>query len=255
MTFLGEIIRRNKYLTYFGLLNLFALVLIVLVSLFDHRTLLGINIWIKPMKFCISIALFSFTMAWLLHYLPQRKKVKIISATIIMMLLLEQILIISQAAMGEASHFNTTTIYNGAVFQIMGIAITINTIMVIWAFFLFGKAHSLPKGYLRGIRLGMLIFIIASLEGYLMVSNLGHTVNAPDGQQGYFFLNWAKEYGDLRIFHFLGLHALQALPIFAWYFAKEKMGLVNGFAIFYFLLSAGTLWNALMGRGLLNFGI
>lgn len=255
MTFLGEIVRRNKHLTYFGLLNLVGFVVLLLISLFDHRTLLGINIWIKPMKFCISIALFSWTMAWFFHYLPQRKKVNLISTIIILMLLLEQVLIISQAARGETSHFNISTFYNATVFQIMGIAILVNTIMVIWAFFLFGKAHHLPKGYLRGIRLGLLIFIFASLEGYMMVANMGHTVKAPDGQEGYFFLNWAKEYGDLRIFHFLGLHALQIVPIFAWYFAKDNTGWVNSFAFLYFLLSAGTLWNALMGRGLLFFSI
>lgn len=255
MTLLSKIAQRNKPLTYFGLLNIIGLGVLLMVSLFDNRTLLGINIWIKPIKFCISIAIFSWTMAWFLHYLPQRKKVIIITSTIIMVLLLEQILIISQAARGENSHFNTSSVYNAVVFQIMGIAILVNTIMVIWAFFLIGKAHGLPKGYLRGIRLGMLIFIFASFEGYLMAANMGHTVNAPDGQEGYFFLNWAKEYGDLRIFHFLGLHALQVVPVFAWYFAKEKTGLVNGFAILYFLLSAGTLWNALMGRGLFHFGI
>lgn len=250
MTFFSEIARRNKPLTYFGLLNLIGLAVILIVSFFDDRTLLGINIWIKPMKFCISIAIFSWTMAWFLHYLPQRKKVKTISYTIIIMLLLEQFLIISQAARGETSHFNITTVYNAVVFQIMGIAILVNTIMVIWAFFLIGKSHGLPKGYLRGIRLGMLIFIFASFEGYLMAANMGHTINASDGQEGYFFLNWAKDYGDLRIFHFLGLHALQVIPLFAWYFAQQKISWVNGFSLFYFIFSAGTLWNALMGRGL-----
>ncbi len=255
MTFLGKIFQRNKPLAWFGLLNLLGFIILLLVSLFDNRTLLGINIWVKPMKFCISIAIFCWTMAWLLYYLPQRKKVKIITMGIVIMLLLEQALIIGQAAKGEMSHFNITTVFNAIVFQIMGIAILVNTIMVVWAFFLFGKAHHLPKGYLRGIRLGMLIFIFASLEGYLMAANMGHTINAPDGQEGYFFLNWAKGYGDLRIFHFFGLHALQVVPLFAWYFAKEKTGVVNGFAILYLLLSAGMLWNALMGRGLFNFGI
>ena len=254
MTLLNEIAYRNKPLTYFGLLNLIGLAVLLMVSLFDDRTLLGINIWIKPIKFCISIAIFSWTMAWFLHYLPQRKKVKIITYTIIMMLLLEQILINSQAARGVTSHFNITTVYNAVVFQIMGIAILVNTIMVIWAFFLIGKAHSLPNGYLRGIRLGMLIFIFASFEGYLMAANMGHTVNAPDGQEGYLFLNWAKEYWDLRIFHFLGLHALQVIPLFAWYFSRNKVKWVNAFSLFYFIFSAGTLWNALMGRGLFQFG-
>jgi hypothetical protein len=96
----------------------------------------------------------------------------------------------------------------------------------------------------------MLIFVVASMEGYLMAGNLSHTVGAPDGQEGIFFLNWAKAYGDLRIFHFVGLHALQAVPLFAWFFAKNNVKRVNIFAAVYFILSLGTLWNALAGRGI-----
>lgn len=48
--------------------------------------------------------------------------------------------------------------------------------------------------------------------------------NPDDGQEGIFFLNWAKGYIDLRIFHFLGLHALQPILLFAWFFAKENAG-------------------------------
>jgi hypothetical protein len=68
-----------------------------------------------------------------------------------------------------------------------------------------------------------------------------------------FFLNWAKAYGDLRIFHFLGLHALQVVPLFAWYFSRERAKPVLVFGIIYFLLSLGTFWNAMAGRGLMVF--
>jgi len=95
----------------------------------------------------------------------------------------------------------------------------------------------------------MLIFIVASLEGYLMAANLSHTVGAPDGQEGIFFLNWAKSYRDLRIFHFFGFHALQVLPLFAWYFSRDKFMPVKVFGIIYILLSLGTFCNALAGRG------
>jgi hypothetical protein len=223
------------------------------ISFFDERILFGISVWSKPMKFAISIVVFSWTMAWFLHELPQKVKVKKIAWGIILMLSLEQVIIIGQAARGEMSYFNVSSLLNAILFQIMGIAILINTIMVFWAFLLFRKVDSLPLGYKLGIQLGMLIFIVASLEGYLMAANLSHTVGAPDGQEGIFFLNWAKSYGDLRIFHFLGLHALQVLPLFAWYFSRDKPMPVIVFGIIYFLLSLGTFWNALAGRGLMVF--
>lgn len=161
------------------------------------------------------------------------------------MLLIEQIIIIGQASKGEISHFNISTAFNAMLFNIMGLAIFVNTLMVFWAFRLLRKEEHLPLGYKRGIQLGMWIFIIASLEGYVMAANLGHTVGAPDGLDGIFFLNWTKGYIDLRVFHFLGLHALQVVPIFAWVFSKNNIKLVTAFGILYFIFSFGTLWIAL----------
>ncbi len=250
MIFFKKIFKRSKSLAQFGLLNFIAFFIMLGISFFDDRTLMGVNVWMKPMKFAVSIGIFSWTMAWYLFYLPQIRKVQKIKLTIITAMLIEQVIIIYQASRGEMSHFNVSSIGNAVLFQIMGIAILINTIMVFWAYRLFSVVESLFTGYKRGIQLGMLIFVVASMEGYLMAANLSHTVGAPDGQEGIFFFNWAKTYGDLRIFHFLGLHALQAVPLFAWYFARDNVRRVNIFAAIYFLLSLGTLWNALAGRGI-----
>lgn len=250
MIFVHKIFKRSKSLGQFGLLNFLAFFVMLGISFFDDRTLMGVNVWMKPMKFSISIGIFSWTMAWFLFYLPQIRKVQKIKLTIIIAMLIEQVIIIYQASRGELSHFNVSTIGNAVLFQIMGVAILINTIMVFWAYLLFAEVESLFPGYRRGIRLGMLIFIVASMEGFLMAGNLSHTVGAADGQEGIFFLNWAKAYGDLRIFHFLGLHALQAVPLFAWFYARDNVRRVNIFAAVYFILSLGTLWNALAGRGI-----
>ncbi|SMD42622.1 hypothetical protein SAMN00777080_1183 [Aquiflexum balticum DSM 16537] len=250
MNLIREVYRRSPKLGWFGTINFLLLFFMLCISFFDERILFGISVWFKPMKFAISIGVFAWTIAWFLYELPQKHKVNKIEWVIILMLSIEQVIIIGQAARGEMSHFNISSLFNGILFQIMGIAILINTIMVFWAFLLFRIVDTLPSGYKIGIQFGMLIFIVASLEGYLMAANLGHTVGAPDGQEGVFFLNWAKSYGDLRIFHFLGLHALQVLPLFAWYFSRDKSIPVIVFGTIYFLLSLGTLWNALAGRGI-----
>lgn len=241
---LHKIFRRNPLLAWFGLIN-FALVLIFLIlALIDHRQLLGLNVWVKPMKFAISLGIFTWTMSWLLSYLPQVKRVKFISWVIVVTMGLEIFIIAMQSLRGETSHFNVSSSLNLFLFNTMGIAIVVNTLMVFWAFLLFRKVRSLPQGYKLGIQLGMLIFVIASLEGFVMVGQMSHTVGAPDGQEGIFFLNWAKKYGDLRIAHFMGLHALQVLPIFAWYFSRQKTNIIWGFSLVYLILSLSLFWMA-----------
>jgi hypothetical protein len=86
-----------------------------------------------------------------------------------------------------------------------------------------------------------------------------HTVGAPDGGPGLPFLNWSAQHGDLRIPHFLGLHAVQIIPLFGWWLLRSRrftelqrtrlVWLASGA---YAALFALLAWQALRGQALLE---
>ena len=72
-----------------------------------------------------------------------------------------------------------------------------------------------------------------------MASHLSHTIGAPDGSPGLPIANWSKEYGDLRVAHFVGIHALQTIPLFGYFVAKKNRTIqlfAGGYFIFAVLL-------------------
>jgi hypothetical protein len=220
--FIHELRRRNPLLFDLGIAHIALLSIMLLMAPFDGRTVTGINPWIKPMKFAISIAIYLFTMAWILGELSVRAEVKrrinwILAGTLV----IEIVLITMQAARGVTSHFNQATVFDMAVFATMGIAIVLNIMAAAYVAVRFWKTDAqIPAPYLWGIRLGLVIFILASLEGFVMVGNGAHSVGVPDGGAGLPILNWSTKGGDLRVAHFFGIHALQVLPfigaLFSW---------------------------------------
>jgi hypothetical protein len=139
-------------------------------------------------------------------------------------MIVEMVLITLQAARGVPSHFNNSSPLNAVVFGIMGSMIAVNTMLVAHVTIQFYWARPpLPAAYLWGIRLGLTMFILASLEGFVMVGRMSHAVGVADGGPGLSFVNWSTEGGDLRIAHFIGMHALQVIPLVGYFLSRPSM--------------------------------
>ncbi|HEV2801178.1 MAG TPA: hypothetical protein VGW12_11815 [Pyrinomonadaceae bacterium] len=256
-----EVYRRNRVLASVGWLHVALLVLFAVFALFDGRSITGVNPWLKPSKFAVSIAVYTFTLAWFMPYLAHyRRTVRFIAWGTAFVFVGEMVCIISQAARGVPSHFNVSTAYDASVFSLMGMLIVFNTALVLLTFLLFfGRTAPLAPAYLWGIRLGLLLFLLGSLEGFAMVNNMAHTVGQRDGGAGLPFVNWSTRAGDLRVAHFLGFHALQILPLAGYSFARWQGSAVRRHAVLcvvalglvYFAAFTLLFWQASAGRPLL----
>ena len=247
MSFFRELRQRSALLSSMGWFYLAAALVLLIVMPFFKVQVLGINALIKPIKFLLSSTIFTWTVAWLMYHLPNEKQVRSYSWVVVGVLSFENIYITWQAFLGQLSHFNISTPFHDIMFGLMGMAIGIMTAYTLFMSFQFFRPlkTSLPPAYLWGIRLGLLLFTIFAFEGYAMGAILAHTVGAPDGGDGLPF-NWSTQHGDLRVAHFLGMHALQLLPL-AGYYIFKKAPLIIAFALFYFLAVSAVLWQAMQG--------
>lgn len=239
--FLAALKSRNKLLYYFGWINAVSFVICLLLYFIDDTIITGINAWVKPMKFCLSVGIYSWTFGWLLEYLKNKKLSIGISWFVVLTMLVENSIIIFQAARGEISHYNISSSLNGMLFGLMGVFIGINTIINALTLLLFlFKSQVTIEGYqLLAWRAGLFLFLVGSISGGLMIANMGHTVGAVDGGPGIPFTNWSTQAGDLRVAHFFTLHSLQLIPLFAYLIPehkKKKALLVLLFSVGYALI-------------------
>ncbi len=256
-SFFIELHSRNRLLAWVGWIHIFALLLAVGLSTSDGRQILDLNAWVKPIKFLISAIAFLWTIAWFSRFVQASKALLVISAGVAIVMLLENGLIGMQAARGVTSHFNRSTPFDDFVFSLMGCLILINTLLVAWFLWLI-DAPFLNRVYLLAIRLGLLMFLIGSIQGGLLLANKAHTVGMPDGGPGLPFVNWSTKGGDLRIAHFLGLHGLQIIPLVGWVLSRSngsksfQMAALIGFSVGYLGAFVVTVVQALHGIPLLK---
>lgn len=253
-----ELLRRNRLLAYLGLIHIVLFVIFLIFFFIDSRTVMGINTWIKPMKFALSIALYVWTVGWLLDYLSgYPRSARIIAWGVAIAMTVEMVCITFQAARGVQSHFNVYTAFDGAIFSTMGLGVILNTLLLVWMTVLFfvGKTN-LTASYRLAIQLALLLFLFASAVGGMMVGQNAHSVGVADGGAGLPFVNWSTEGGDLRIAHFIGIHSLQVIPLFAYLAEKKQWQYARGwtwlFALTYIGITIFIFWEATNARPLLS---
>jgi hypothetical protein len=206
--------RGHRALFTFAVLMAALAVVTAGLAVLDQRTLLGAPLWFKPLKFAISTAAYTFTLAWMLGQLP-RPALRRSGWTIVIALGLEMVIIVGQAARGERSHFNIDGTLNTVLFNVMGVSIGVLYVCTLLIAIRFLREPRHDAAFALALRLGLVVTLIGMAVGFIMVALESHTVGVPDGGPGLPLVGWSTTGGDLRVGHFVGLHGLQALPLLA----------------------------------------
>lgn len=236
----------------------------------DPRVLTGVPIWLKPLKFAISFVLYGTTLAWMLSLLPRRSRTAERAATVVVAMgVVEMVIIVGQVLRGTTSHFNESTPLNAALWQVMGAAVMVlfTGHLVLGVAVLRGRIVDRAARSAVGWGLGLTLLGMAAAIPMVAGADTGiegvagaHSVGVADGGPGLPLVGWSTTGGDLRIGHFVGLHALQALPILAMLLSRwggrldeatrVRLLVVAGTA--YGSLTVLLTWQALRGQPLLR---
>lgn len=251
---------KNAPLFWLGYAHFALFILLLAFFRFNDTLVLGINSAIKPIKFALSIGFFSWTMALILQYVEDVRKVKIYSWVAVVCLSFEQCAITLQALRGVQSHFNKADTFGIVLYSLMGVFILTVTLWTGFMAYVFikQKAHNMPLAVSLGIKIGLIYCVIFSLFGGYFSGLQGHTVGGSDGGAGLPFLNWSKFFGDLRVAHFFGIHSLQIIPLFAYWIEKRvkistSINAVWLFSLAYLAFVVFTMWQGLRGMPFIHF--
>jgi hypothetical protein len=269
---LDSLWRSSPPLTAVGLLMIVVALASLVGIIVDPRTITGVPAWLKPFKFAISTAIYSLTLAWVYRWLTgQPRTRRVVAWTTAIVFVLEVAIIDAQAWRGTTSHFNAATTLDRVLVIVMGSAIVVQTVVSMAVAVALWRQRFSDRALGWALRFGMTVTIAGAMTGGLMtrptaaqladaragrgIPIIGaHTVGAPDGGPGLPVTGWSREHGDLRIPHFVGLHAIQALALFAvglrrWHRPDSvRVRAVFVAAASYALLFVLLLWEALRGQ-------
>ena len=219
-------LKHTKSLFWLAVICVVVAVALIPLWILDSRQLLGVSVWEKPIKFYISVAIFSFTYSWLSSFLTRGGRwVRLTGLVIAVSLAVEIVIILAMASLGETSHFNVSTPSAIAIWSIMAtfISIVLFSTIFISLMILFQKQQefnlklALALGSINtAVGMGLAYLMTwptaAQLANYQGIAG-AHAVGVSDGGPGLPFLGWSTVAGDLRVGQFFGLHSIQVAAI------------------------------------------
>ncbi len=188
--------------------------------LLDDRLHGGLDIWLKPLKFEVALAIFAFTRAAFARWLPEgvagRRWFRVYVASVVAAMGAEMAWIAGAAALGTSSHFNPTPL-GMAFYAAAGVlAVWFTGSAAVYGWLILGNRRPGFDPALRiGLALGLVLSFLLTVAFAGTMSNSGsHLVGPVTGDAGGLaVMGWSRIAGDLRVAHFFGTHAMHAVPL------------------------------------------
>ena len=222
MTMLAELRARQPVLAAAG----FAMLAVLLISLaamaFDPRMINGVSVWVKPAKFAASFVVWFWTLPWAWGVLaPQARDgrtARLILWGTLAAAAFEQGWITLRAALGQPSHFAGDAL--GAVmYGLMGLgALTLVALAALLGLLVLRAGDpAQPHPWRLAVGLGLVLGgVLGGFTGAsISVADTPRIGGSPGDAANLPPFFWSRDGGDLRVAHFLAIHAMQALPLLA----------------------------------------
>lgn len=249
--------------------------------LVDDRVLAGSAIWFKPFKFAVSFVAYALALAWMLTLLTKGRRTGWWAGTVVAVCsLAEMAIITAQVVRGKRSHFNHATPLDERLFTAMGVTVAVLWTGTLVIAILLLRARIQDRAAALAIRSGVFIALVGAGIGFLMTQPTpeqraagkldtadvigAHSVGVPDGGPSMALTGWSTTGGDLRIPHFVGMHALQLLPLLLFALValaprfprlgdpRVRLRLVLVASGAYAAVVALVAWQALRGQSLIH---
>jgi hypothetical protein len=232
-------LRDQPGMAFTGILAVAMIVASLLGAIFDPKVITGEAAWIKPAKFGISFAVYAASLIWMLSLLKPSVWVRWAGILTAVGFTVEAVIIVLQVLRGVRSHFNQATPFDNTLWLLMAVFVGVIWVAGLIAAVLVWRAPNVNPTLSLALKFGVVLMLIgALLAGFMTVPTseqlaLGdagkpmplsgtNTFGAPEGGASLPFVGWSTVGGDGRIAHFVGLHALQVLPLIGWWINRRS---------------------------------
>jgi hypothetical protein len=226
----------------------------VLLFSFDQRLLADDALWVKPVKFEISIIVHFITLAVIASLLsPARRNGvawKAMSYSVVAAGIFGVMYIFLQAARGRESHFNNSTVVESIMYSLMGLGAIVLVLGSFYLGYLLFREYQSQRNQplllasALGLTTGSVLTLI--IAGYMssqtdnaMTAGSYEVLRVP-------ILGWYLNGQDLRIPHFFATHMMQLLPLYGLWLSQKNWA-VGGVYETRLLWTTGISGSLIMG--------